>query len=77
VVPIAAQRIVSFETTSGSGSGNGTLSVELVGAANESVTLDFAKPDRSTVVSATCYMGRSGRVRLVVSDTSAGYSCLD
>lgn len=75
IVPIAAQRIVSFETTSGSDSG--TLAVELIGAVNESVTIDFAKPDRSTVVSATCNMGRSGRARLTVSGTGVGYSCLN
>ena len=74
VVPIASQRLVSFQTTSGSGSG--ALVVELVGAANESVTMDFARPDRRTLVSATCNTGPSGRARLTIPGASAAYSCL-
>eukprot|EP01043_Picozoa_sp_COSAG02_P053150 COSAG02_NODE_5830_length_4005_cov_12.669483_1_plen_370_part_00 len=76
VVPIAAQRIVSFQTVHG-GSGKVALDIELLGAANESVTLDFARPDRSTLVSATCNMGPSGRARLIISDVGAETSeCL-
>jgi hypothetical protein len=71
VVSIAAQRVVSFETIAG-GDNKAAVVVELVGAAGESVTLDFAKPDR-TVVSAVCGLGRSGRARLTVG--SAGNTC--
>jgi hypothetical protein len=70
VVPVAAQRIVSFETlqvgTGGDGDGAAVV-VELMGAENESVTMDFARPGHSnTVLTATCNMGVSGRVRLTV-----------
>ena len=73
VVPVAAQRIVSFEAVAQDGGGSkAAVVVELVGAASESVALDFAKPDR-TVVSATCELGLSGRARLTVG--SAGSVC--
>ena len=73
VVPIAAQRIVSFEAVAQDGGGSkAAVVVELLGAASESVTLDFAKPDHTTV-SATCKLGLSGRARLTVG--SAGSVC--
>jgi hypothetical protein len=75
VVPIAAQRIVSFEAIAqaqggGGGGGGSGVVMELVGAADESVSMDFAKQDR-IVVSATCGLGASGRARLTVSSASS------
>ena len=54
------------------GGSKAAVVVELLGAASESVTLDFAKPDHTTV-SATCKLGLSGRARLTVG--SAGSVC--
>lgn len=70
VVPVAAQRVVSFEAQAQGIDSQTEVVVELIGAANESVSLDFARPDR-TVVSATCGLGLSGRAQLTVGLASS------
>ena len=62
VVPIAAQRIVSFEAVAQDGGGSkAAVVVELVGAASESVALDFAKPDRTVVAECRRSLAAGGR----------------